>query len=95
MNTVSEIIKQFGDKAVLPASAVVEDKKQIIPWAPSLDIILGGGVPEGSWVFAFDPDEVFEGPSSVHMSVPISSYPLFIREGSEVSETVLDSLSGA
>ena len=50
MNTVSEIIKQFGDKAVLPASAVVEDKKQIIPWAPSLDIILGGGVPEGSWV---------------------------------------------
>lgn len=59
----------------------------------------GGGVlvnvPEGSWIFAFDPDEVFEGPASVHMSVPISSFPLFIRQGSAVSETVLDSLSGA
>lgn len=50
MSTVSEIIKQFGDKAVLPASAVVEEDKHIIGWSPALDIILGGGVPEGSWV---------------------------------------------
>lgn len=50
MNTVSDIIKQFGDKSVLPASAVIEDTRQVIPWSPSIDIILGGGVPEGSWV---------------------------------------------
>ena len=48
--------------------------------------------PEGDWVYAFDPDEVFEGESSITMSVPISSYPLFFREGSEVGDTVVDSL---
>lgn len=48
--------------------------------------------PEGRWVFAFDSDEVFEGPMEREMYVPLSSYPLFYREGSAVGETVLTSL---
>lgn len=48
--------------------------------------------PAGDWVFAFDPDEVFEGGSSTTMSVPITSYPLFFREGSEVGDIIEDSL---
>ena len=48
--------------------------------------------PAGDWVFAFDPDEVFEGGSSTTMSVPITSYPLFFREGSEVGDIIEESL---
>jgi alpha-D-xyloside xylohydrolase len=48
--------------------------------------------PEGRWVFAFDEAEVFEGPLEREMYVPLISYPLFFREGTEVGETVLASL---
>ena len=48
--------------------------------------------PEGRWVFAFDSDEVFEGPAEREMYLPLISYPLFFREGTAVGETVLASL---
>jgi alpha-D-xyloside xylohydrolase len=48
--------------------------------------------PEGSWVFAFDPDEVFEGGNATTMTVPMTSYPLFFREDAEVGEVILDAL---
>ena len=50
MSSVDEIIKKYGTGVVLSGSMVLEDKKDVIPWSPALDIILGGGVPEGSWV---------------------------------------------
>lgn len=50
MSVVEDIIKKFGTGVVLSGNMVIEDKKDVIPWSPALDIILGGGVPEGSWV---------------------------------------------
>lgn len=46
----AEIEKEYGKSSIVNAEQFLADKKQIIPWSPSLDIILSGGVPEGSWV---------------------------------------------
>jgi recombination protein RecA len=45
-----DVTKQFGSDIMLSASALVDRKNVIIPVSPSLDIILSGGVPEGSFV---------------------------------------------
>tara|TARA_R110000824_G_scaffold9415_4_gene42136 strand:+ start:28065 stop:29120 length:1056 start_codon:yes stop_codon:yes gene_type:complete len=50
MNSVEDVIKKYGDGVVLSGNMVLEEKKDIISWSPALDIILGGGVPDGSWV---------------------------------------------
>jgi len=50
--------------------------------------------PEGTWVFAFDETEVFEGERTVSMTVPLDSYPMFFREGSDVGDVILESVRG-
>ena len=49
-STIKELTKKFGDGVVLSADQIIESKKAIIPWSPCIDIILGGGIPEGSWI---------------------------------------------
>ena len=46
----SSVKKDFGDNIILSASAIVDNKQLIIPVSPSLDTILNGGIPEGSFV---------------------------------------------
>lgn len=46
----SEIDKEFGKGVMVDASLITEENLQIIPTCPSLDGIIGGGIPEGSWV---------------------------------------------
>lgn len=51
MSTVKEDVKkQFGSEVILNGNAIVDKESIIIPVSPSLDIILNGGVPEGSFV---------------------------------------------
>ena len=51
--------------------------------------------PEGTWVYAFDSSETFEQvEDTMWMSVTLSSYPLFYRQGSDVGRTVAASLAG-
>jgi len=45
-----DIIKSFGDDIVLSGNAIVDKNVLTIPVSPSLDLILGGGIPEGSFV---------------------------------------------
>jgi recombination protein RecA len=45
-----DVTKQFGSDIILSASALVDQKSVIIPVSPSLDIVLNGGIPEGSFV---------------------------------------------
>jgi recombination protein RecA len=45
-----DITKNFGDNVVLTGNAIVDKKVITIPVSPSLDIILNGGIPEGSFV---------------------------------------------
>ena len=44
------VTKDFGANIILSASSVVDKKSIIIPVSPSLDMVLGGGIPEGSFV---------------------------------------------
>jgi alpha-glucosidase (family GH31 glycosyl hydrolase) len=48
--------------------------------------------PAGRWVYAFDPEQVFEGEIETSLTVPLSEYPLFFRDETEVGATVLASL---
>jgi len=45
-----DVTKTFGDNIILNGNAIVDKKIITIPVSPSLDIILNGGIPEGSFV---------------------------------------------
>lgn len=50
MAVKEDIMKTFGDDILMSGSAIKEKQTVIIPLSPSLDMILNGGVPEGSFV---------------------------------------------
>lgn len=50
MSLKEDVVKTFGDDIILTGNAVVDKKSVIIPVSPSLDIVLNGGIPEGSFV---------------------------------------------
>jgi recombination protein RecA len=51
MSTIKEDVKkQFGSDIILNGNAIVDKECLIIPVSPSLDIVLNGGIPEGSFV---------------------------------------------
>jgi recombination protein RecA len=45
-----DVIKTFGDNIILSGNAIVDTKSVVIPVSPCIDIILNGGIPEGSFV---------------------------------------------
>lgn len=47
---IEDVTKQFGDEIILNGSSIVDKKTLVIPVSPSLDIVLNGGIPEGSFV---------------------------------------------
>ena len=50
MSLKEDVVKNFGDDIILTGNAIVDRKSIVIPVSPSLDIILNGGIPEGSFV---------------------------------------------
>ena len=50
MSLKEDVTKTFGDDIILTGNAIVDKKGVVIPVSPSLDIILNGGIPEGSFV---------------------------------------------
>jgi RecA/RadA recombinase len=50
MSVKEDVTKTFGDDIMLTGNAIVDKKNVIIPVSPALDIILNGGIPEGSFV---------------------------------------------
>ena len=50
MTLKEDIVKNFGDNILLTGNAIVDKKILTIPVSPSIDIILNGGIPEGSFV---------------------------------------------
>jgi len=50
MSVKEDVTKTFGDDIILSGNTVVDRKSIIIPVSPSLDIVLNGGIPEGSFV---------------------------------------------
>lgn len=56
VSVVDRLMKKYGDKAVRSGKEFLTDKKKVISVSPAIDIILGGGIPEGSFViFTGDP----------------------------------------
>ena len=45
-----DILKEFGEGVIRSGSSVVDSELLTIPISPSLDVVLGGGIPEGSFV---------------------------------------------
>ena len=50
MSLKEDVTKTFGDNIILNGNAIVDKKVLTIPFSPSLDIVLNGGIPEGSFV---------------------------------------------
>ena len=50
MSLKEDVVKNFGDNIILSGNALIDKKSVIIPVSPSLDIVLNGGIPEGSFV---------------------------------------------
>lgn len=50
MSLKEDVVKNFGDNIILSGNAIVDRKNVVIPVSPSLDIVLNGGIPEGSFV---------------------------------------------
>ncbi|NBT07570.1 MAG: hypothetical protein EBS98_02090 [Chitinophagia bacterium] len=50
MSLKEDVVKNFGDDIILTGNALIDKKSIVIPVSPSLDIVLNGGIPEGSFV---------------------------------------------
>ena len=50
MTLKEDVKKNFGNEVIQSASALMDRESVIIPISPALDMVLGGGVPEGSFV---------------------------------------------
>ena len=50
MSLKEDVTKNFGDDIILTGNALIDKKSVVIPVSPSLDIVLNGGIPEGSFV---------------------------------------------
>ena len=50
MGLQDSITKDFGNNIILSGNAVIDKECLTIPVSPALDIILNGGIPEGSFV---------------------------------------------
>lgn len=44
------LIKDYGDNVVVPANSIVDSKSYIVPISPRLDLVLNGGIPDGTWI---------------------------------------------
>lgn len=55
-DVIEELIKKkFGDDILVGANVIQSTRQTIIPATPRVDVILGGGVPEGSFVVITGP----------------------------------------
>jgi RecA/RadA recombinase len=50
MSLKDDVKKNFGDNILLTANSIIEKNLLTIPVSPALDIVLNGGIPEGSFV---------------------------------------------
>ncbi len=49
-SVAKDVTKAFGDNIILSGNAIIDTNSIIIPVSPCIDIMLNGGIPEGSFV---------------------------------------------
>lgn len=50
MSVIEKLKKEYGENVFLSAESIIEKKKTIISISPTIDLMLGGGIPCGSFV---------------------------------------------
>lgn len=45
--------------------------------------------PEGRWIYLFDPSQIYEGSTHTTLEIPMAEFPAFVRESSEIANTLL------
>lgn len=73
MDKIKEIIDVIGNDILISGKAILEEKKQVIPWSPCIDIILGGGAPEGSWITLTGEPKCGKTTSALHFAAKCQS----------------------
>jgi len=64
----AELAKTYKTDVFVPAQAVFDKKRQVIPISPALDIGLGGGIPEGSHVIMSGPPKGGKTTTTLHFA---------------------------
>lgn len=66
---------KFGKGTLTGAASIVDSKSTIIPVSPAIDLILGGGIPEGSFVIATGPPKLGKTSFCLHFAGHAQDYP--------------------
>lgn len=64
----TDLVKKYGEQAFINGADFLEEPKLIVPVSPKLDMILGGGVPEGSFVIFAGPPKVGKTVTALHLA---------------------------
>lgn len=62
------ILDNFGKNVLQTANSFIEREKRVIPFSPAMDIALGGGIEEGSWVTMSGPPKCGKTSSLLHFA---------------------------
>lgn len=65
---VSDLEKKYGQDAFISAEDFLKEKKEFISVSPKIDMITGGGVPEGSFVILAGPPKIGKTVTSLHFA---------------------------
>ena len=64
----NDLEKKYGADAFISAEDFMNEKREVIPVAPKLDMNLDGGIPEGSFVTLYGPKKIGKTVLSLHFS---------------------------
>lgn len=67
-NEETDLEKKYGKSAFISAEDFLKEERQVIPVSPKLDLILDGGIPEGSFVIFAGPPKIGKTVTSLHFA---------------------------
>lgn len=64
----TDLVKKYGQDAFVSAADFLNEKREVISVCPKLDLVLDGGIPEGSFVIFAGPPKIGKTVTSLHFS---------------------------
>jgi recombination protein RecA len=64
----TDLERKYGESAFISAEDFLNEKREVIPVSPKLDLILDGGIPEGSFVIIAGPPKIGKTVTSLHFA---------------------------
>jgi len=62
------ILKEFGKNVIQSANVFIGNDRRVIPFSPAMDVALGGGIEEGSWITMSGPPKCGKTSSLIHFA---------------------------